>query len=106
MFPELNADILCLQECTQEYLKMLNKSHLRDVYQISNFEATRAKAHFPLILSKIPFNELLIRDRTIYGLFEWKNTSFIVVCVHLNVLGKNKIMRAIELTKIHQNLQM
>ncbi|CAI2373424.1 unnamed protein product [Moneuplotes crassus] len=106
LLPSLGADIICLQECTREYLRMLNKSSLCDSYIISNHEIIRDKLHFPLILSKFPFEELLIRDRAIYGLFERNNKPFICICIHLNTLGKTKAMRAIELSKINQNLQI
>ena len=106
LLPALDLDILCLQEWTQEYLKILRENKLSQNYQIFNYESTRAKSHFPLIISRIPFIELLIRDRAIYGLFELGSIYFIVIWVHLNVLGKTKQMREIEFSKINQNLQM
>lgn len=85
---------------------MLKKSELGCQYYISKYETARERRHFPLILSKMPFHEILIRDRTIYALFEWKGTNFIIVNAHLNVLGKNRAMREVEIIKISQNLQM
>jgi len=105
ILPEINADIICLQEVRKEYLEMLNKSMIKDQYQISAYEVGRADKHFPIILSKIPFTELLMRDRTLYALFEWKKTPFIVVNVHLNMLGRNKRMRAHEVRNIEQTLR-
>ena len=106
LLPSVGADILCLQEVRLEYLKMLRKSELGREYQISNYELGREKKHFPLILSRIPFTEILIRDRVIYALFEWKSTNFIVIWAHLNVFGKKRKLRAVELVNINQNLRV
>ena len=90
LIPDVSPDILWLQEWTVEYLHLLKLSRLAETYHISTYETTRSHTHFPLVISKIPFSELLIRDRTLFALFEWNDTHFIVIWAHLNVLGKNK----------------
>ncbi|CAI2373410.1 unnamed protein product [Moneuplotes crassus] len=106
LLPSLDADIIFLQGCTREYLRLLLQSSLLEKYMGSSHEATRDKQNFPVVLSTIPFEELLIRDRAIYCLFECNNKPFVLINIHLNTLGSSKSMRAIELSKINQNLQI
>jgi len=104
MFPKLDQDIYCLQEVTPHFLEILNKSDFSNTYQISKYESSRR--NFPLIISKIPFEDILVRDRTIYALFKWEGVNFIVVNAHLNTLGWNPPMRRLEVQRINKNLNM
>lgn len=75
-----------------------------ETHILSKYESSRKHTHFPVILSKMPIKELLIRDRKIFALFEWEGVNFIVVNAHLNQFGRNKKMRKLEIDMIGRSL--
>jgi mRNA deadenylase 3'-5' endonuclease subunit Ccr4 len=62
LFPKLDADILCLQEVSLEYIEILEKSKVfKDNYQ--HTPADPQLIHFPMIVTKLPFQLLLNEHR-------------------------------------------
>jgi len=59
LFPKLNPDILCLQEVTETYIEMLEKSKFfKNGYQHSGALESKRNGHHPLIISRLPMKIL------------------------------------------------
>ena len=62
LFPSLSPDILCLQECSELYINMLEKSQFfKDGYSHSGAFKSDRSGHHPLIVSRLPM-EVLYQD--------------------------------------------
>lgn len=84
LFTDEAAEVVCLQEVTEEYIPVLeNSKFFKSGYKHSTPELTAVQAHFPMIVSNQPFVELYVKDKIVICLFNLSDTNLIVVNTHL-----------------------
>ena len=102
VFPELDADVMWLQEVTSDYVEALeNSKFYKEGYQ--HTELTGSLHHEPLIVSKLPFTVLYKPDsheskiRFLICLFCKEDINFIVINAHLIAYEEKRKQRKSEM---------
>jgi endonuclease/exonuclease/phosphatase family metal-dependent hydrolase len=95
LFPQLDQDIFSLQEVTPEYIELLEDS---EFYKSGNYEHTPADAlnkygHFPMIVSRLPFDLLYNKDHILICLFKSGDKNIIAIDAHLDPVEGNRDVR-------------
>lgn len=106
LFPQLDEDIYSLQEVTPSFIDMLEES---DFYKSGGYSHTPADltnnyGHFPMIVSRIPFEILYNKDHILMCLFKKNNKNFIVVDAHLDPVEGNREVRKKQIETINSIL--
>ena len=84
LFPSLDADIYCLEEVTPLFIDRLEKSKFyKEGFEHTPIDSEKVKAHFPMIISRLPFVTLYNKNRFCICLFEIEGINTIVICAHL-----------------------
>jgi len=106
LFPNLEADVICLNEVTEPYVELLeNDSFLKSTYQHPPF---RPKDALPddlrvVILSRIPYKLIWQRRQEVCILLLEKN--LIVIATHLSAYEERMAKRISELNRIENKLK-
>lgn len=81
LFPQIDVDVLCLNEVTNEYLQLLKEDQfIQQNYHITLIENPYSKIkHFCLILSKFPFCSFYVCKRQLISLFSVFQEPILIV---------------------------
>jgi endonuclease/exonuclease/phosphatase family metal-dependent hydrolase len=103
LFPSLSPEILCLQEVTLYYIDQLEQSDFfASGYSHTPVPEVLIDDHFPMIVSKLPFDLLYNQDHILICLFEKEGVNFIIANGHLNYLESNRDIRKSQIEKVRQ----
>jgi len=111
LLPEMNADIICLNEVSTPYLNLLlQQKWIQQGYYISSIDSAYYSKMYRanIILSKFPFQELFLEslDRgTFLGIFAIGHYEFAVASAHFTAYEERFKEREIQITHISQLIQ-
>ena len=106
LFPSMNADIICLQEITEEYIPELERSELiKQGYKFTPPMPPTYSSHYPMILSRLPFELLYNKERFCICLFTKDDVDFIVIATHLYYTEIDREIRQQQMRDLDQVLK-